>query len=165
MNKKYDFRRENFPHWFYKRVPVLHSTEYVFFKLDYGFHFLLTHCIEKHNESFGGVNFACPDLNAQIIRVGSSDHFHNAPVYFPLFASPGQAGVDANLVEHNMSATPLKIPRKLDYFFPFSDTVQIEITGQTINSAVNPELNFPGFIDILLIGRYYPEHSLEGMAS
>lgn len=169
MLRNLDFTRESRPFWFYKRIPLLHSEEYVLFQLDYGFNYIIHRSLAKYNETIGwGL---CPEIRLDFLQTGRAEAFHKSPFCPDLFASPSCAGVavvtetaPADMTGYgiNFTATSIKLAKKLNYLFLFRDTIQVKITGQQINSAVNPLLNAPCYLDLALVGRYYPEKTAQG---
>jgi hypothetical protein len=119
-----------------------------------------------------GLNAAtCPDIGFQIGRVSSGQDEHYRPVAPQYFASPGPLGAGVYVetgsypkqtgnLGVNFTATPRKLARPMDSLFIWGETIQVRITGQTINSPTDPLLNLPSYADILLVGRHYPESAL-----
>lgn len=123
----------------------------------------------------GGVHtfFAaqCPDIGLSIERVSSGEGEFRDPLLPELFASPGSVGVGvfteptpypkiAGGYGVNFTATPRKLARAMDSFFITGEAIQVLVSGQTIRDPVDAMQNSPSFIDIMLVGRHYPDNSL-----
>jgi len=169
MLRNLDFTRESRPFWFYKRVPLLHGEEYVLFQLDFGFNYIIHRSLCKYNEAVRGT--ICPEIKMDFLQTGRADSFHKSPFCPDLFASPSAAGVaiatettpaDQTGYGINFTATSIKLAKKLNYLFLFRDTIQVKVTGQQINSSVDPMVNLPCYVDLCLVGRYYPEKTSQG---
>ena len=111
----------------------------------------------------------CPAISFDILATGPGEGWHYAPVPVDLFASPGETGVDlkqetapadTTAYSVNFGASPRKPAKILNYPFDHKDTIQIRITGQTINNTANALDNLPSYVDVVLFGRYYPENRL-----
>jgi hypothetical protein len=167
MRKRLDFSRESYPFFFYQRVAFLQPVEYLFFKLDYGYNFVIQRIAEKHNE--GDIRTLSPQINIELIEAGSGRKRQGSPVSINLISSPCEPGVsyaaeaapvDTKGFSVNMTATPRKIFKALNIPFCFADSIKLQISGQVITSNSNPALNYPSYADVLLEGRYYPEKIL-----
>ena len=159
-----DFSRESFPFFFYRRINVLHATEYITFPLDYGFNYLVKRIVAKWDAQnvFPVGAYLSPDPLVEILRF-SYIPGQNTPFALSLITSPASAGVAfvpaATVPTSPMSAAPRRAHKKINLLYAFKDVLYVRISGLVVTSAVNAELNHPSYIDLLVEGRYFPETS------
>lgn len=110
-----------------------------------------------------------PEIGIRIDRVSTGLGEFYAPVFPGFFATPGpeNAGVyqeaapfDLRAFSVNFTATPRMLAKPINSLFYSSDVMHVKISGQTINSATQPEDNLPSYLDLMLAGRHYPESSM-----
>jgi hypothetical protein len=159
-----DFSRESFPYLFYRRINVLRGTEYITFALDYGFNYLVKRIAVKWDGQniFPVGAYLSPDVLAELLRY-SCIAGQNVPFALPLVTSPASSGVSfipsAVVATSPMQAVPRKAHKAVNLLYAFKDVLYIRLSGMNVVSSVNPELNHPSYIDLLVEGRYFPETS------
>jgi len=157
-----DWSRESYPYAFYRRVGFLSRLEVVRFQVEYGYHYLAKRIVAKWDTTDAGATFLSPQIFVTVTDLSTSRKYSPVPIPLSLVTSPGGGGVVFATIGANkvLTATAKRGGLTENYLFKIRSVFSLEITGATIASAVNSDLNHPSYLDIFIEGRNYPERSL-----
>lgn len=152
---------ESYPFLIYKRIAFLSSTEYANYKLENGYDYLIKRVTAKWSRygEKAAPALQAPQINIKMFTGGASIAHQQLPVDLALITSPSGDAVffDGAIASRPLKAAPRKLHKTLNIPCLAYDVIQLEVSGAAINSAVNPDLNYPAYMDLLIEGRYFPK--------
>jgi len=163
-----DFSRESYPFSFYKQVGLVYNPMPVTFTLDQGCDYL----IERINASYASINtlvagYAAP-LQISLVKDGGGKKMQKVPFDIALMSSQAESGIAVATAPgsnpaHPMTAQYLDRSKSIVSLFHYRDTIQIEISNITaLTVPGDPTGSLPAYLDILIVGRYFPATYQEG---
>jgi len=145
------------PFLYYKEIVVSNYRQFITFNQPYGYGFLLRYVTMNYNTiSKTGLNFNNnPVLNVEFFDNVGSIARQISPVPFNMLSTPC-GNVDTVLNTPISVPVPLKgfrlLHSLLNYYWPFGDAVQMQITGAGLTDLNQIALQ------IILEGYYVPEN-------
>lgn len=166
-----DFSRESYPYYFYARVGLIYNPMPLTFTLDQGADYL----IQRINATWSSQNslvagYAAP-LKIAVVKDAGTKKLQKVPFDIALMSSPAESGVfvataPGSNPQYPHTAVPLKRSKAINSLFHFRDTIQIEISNiSNITVPGDPTGSLPPFLEIMIIGRYFPATYQEGWGS
>lgn len=161
-----DYEKESRPYWFYQRVAVLHVSETVVFDVPQGYHYLVKQISATWDSRDAGVTYQSPDPLLEITQIVISRNLQSAPYPLPLISSPAAPGVvwqnvvasavDLQGFGRCLTAAAPRLYKTQNAAFQARSNILLRLSGFALVSAVNPDLNHPSYIDVILEGRLHP---------
>lgn len=142
------------PLFIYYRVATTGIRGYFTHRLENGYAYIMRKILGKWAEvDAAGANFA-PEIRFELFCRGIGK-VHSTPeaITLRLQSTPGCSGVQL-AAGGEVTATAPKSSPLMNILFPYSSTIEIEITGQ------NTALPLPPWVDIVLVGYLIPEKSV-----
>jgi hypothetical protein len=146
---------ETTPYFIYKQIPISHPREPFLFTINYTNGYMLR-SIVAHWPTLG--RFFAGELKIEFFNQANFKSRQNVPVDLALLSTPAQNTDSRSFTEPNGVLTMTQGQRTsrkiLNFFYPYNDTIHLEISGQYFSSSNAWE---PEYVDIMLEGYYIPE--------
>jgi hypothetical protein len=160
-----DFSRESWPYAFYSKPGVRYNAVDISFPLSYGMHYL----VQRLNMAWSSTNINVPGVFANQPQItfykdSGSTALQITPFDMALITSPAESAVVVDFTTASRPFTAMRLARssKLDVLYVFRDNVSMTISNITVADPANPDNSLPSYIEIMVIGRYYPALDQEG---
>ena len=153
-------------YWVGQRLDISHPIEFYSLTIDPGYIYLLRAVTVQWNTLSAGVRPApCPELALEFLAMSSIFPRQSSPVLASLLTTPAGRNLVYPLTQPNgqvsmAPAGPINWPRGsrkiLNFAFIENDTLQIKVSGQTLQGGTWT----PGYVDLVLEGYNIPEKSM-----
>lgn len=154
-----DFETQPQPYFIYSQISLGHYREYALNKIAYGYGYLLREIVLRTVKgSYSAPLTLSDDLFIEFFSDAVSKARQTLPIPFQPLCNPS---IDAPVKSIGSNAVAnksykLKSSIKLNFFYPYGDTINLQITGQ---NAV--DISSGRKLDMVLKGYYIPEKTLD----
>jgi hypothetical protein len=165
MLQKIDIAKSRYPYLIFRRIPLLNHANTISVAINYGFDFLLRRITASYDSQDAGGVALYPALDISLVQTSRQRSLQNQAFSILLISSPGSEGVyyaaapaavDTDLFSKVFFAAPRELHKTLNILYRHREEIMLSISGATIASAVNPDLNNPSYVDIVLEGDNIP---------
>jgi len=157
-----EIAKQCLPYFIFQRIEFSHYREYFFQKIDHGYGYFLKRVIFRYPERYDllQAQVLTPQINFEFFLKSYYKSRQVDPIPGRLLSTPSNHGVsgaaplpvDNNIFSVCFTAGERKSYKRLDWLYPYSDTIEINITGQDAGMLSRTHQ----YVDIVLDGYLVP---------